>query len=175
MFVLGIDPGLTTTGYGLLRSRPRPQAVAVGVIRTDPAAPVAERLRELYRDLTSVIVEHRPDRMAIEEVFVNLNRQTAAAVGRAAGVVILAAAQAGLPVHEYTPTAVKSAVAGYGGADKRQVRAMVARRLGLAVLPGPSDAADALAVAVCHAWGGGLRDAVAAAVVKEERSGGVLG
>ncbi len=148
MFVLGIDPGLTTTGYGLVAAGPK--GVMAGVIRTDRAAPVAVRLLELYRDLVDLISDHRPTVVALEQVFSNRNLQTVAGVGRASGVVMLAAAGAGLDVFEYTPSSVKRAVAGYGGAPKEQVQRMVTQRLGLAELPGPPDAADALAVALCH-------------------------
>ena len=151
VFVLGIDPGLTTTGYAVIAGGPsEPRAVAVGVIRTDPAASIGHRLVELHRDLGEILAEHKPPVVAIEQVFVNLNRVTATSVGRAAGVAILAAAQAGAEVVEYPPTKVKLAVTGDGGADKRQVTAMVVRRLGLATPPHPADAADALAVALCH-------------------------
>ncbi|MEX0946738.1 MAG: crossover junction endodeoxyribonuclease RuvC, partial [Acidimicrobiia bacterium] len=108
MFVLGIDPGLTTTGYGVVGKNPSLTTVAAGVIRTRPEDPVAVRLRDLYETLLSLIQEYRPHVMAIEQVFTNLNRQTAVAVGRAAGVAILAAAQSGIEVFEYTPTTVKS-------------------------------------------------------------------
>ncbi len=151
MFVLGIDPGLTTTGYGLVdRVGGGARLRAVGVIRTASGDPIEQRLLELHRDLTQIIEEHRPDVMAIEQVFTNKNLRTSIAVGRASGVALLAAATAGLPVHEYTPTQVKSAVAGFGKADKGQVQRMVAQRLGLAESPKPADAADALAVALCH-------------------------
>jgi crossover junction endodeoxyribonuclease RuvC len=149
MFVLGIDPGLTTTGYGVVGKNPSLTTVAAGVIRTRPEDPVAVRLRDLYETLLSLIQEHRPHVMAIEQVFTNLNRQTAVAVGRAAGVAILAAAQSGIEVFEYTPTTVKSAVTGDGAAGKQAVQTMVARRLHLKASPQP-DAADALAVAICH-------------------------
>ncbi len=150
MFVLGVDPGLTTTGYGIVGKNPSLVTLAAGVIRTRPEAPVAERLRELYESLLSIIEQHHPQVMAIEQVFTNLNRQTAVAVGRAAGVAILAAAQSGMEVFEYTPTTIKSAVTGDGAAGKPAVQAMVARRLRLKALPQPADAADALAVAICH-------------------------
>lgn len=150
MFVLGIDPGLTRTGYGLvLRGHPH-RPVAVGVVRTSPDAPMAQRLAELHADLCALIAEHRPDVMAVEQVFTNRNLQTALSVSRASGMALLAAAQAGIPVTEYTPTAVKAAVTGDGGADKRMVADMVVRRLGLGERPRPADAADALAVALCH-------------------------
>ena len=161
MFVLGIDPGLTTTGYGLVTDGPR--AVIAGVVRTSPKASVAERLLELHRDLSDLVAEHRPQVVAIEQVFSNRNLQTVANVGRAAGVAILVAAQAGLEVHEYTPSSVKRAVAGYGNAPKEQVQKMVAQRLRLAELPRPADAADALAVALCHLQGASLLERVEAA------------
>ena len=151
MFVLGIDPGLTTTGYGLVEQRAAgPHLRAFGVVKTSSEAPIADRLLELHDDLCEVIAEHRPETVAIEQVFTNRNLQTSIAVGRASGVALLAVAKAGLPVHEYTPTQVKSAVAGFGKADKGQVQRMVAQRLGLAEAPQPADAADAVAVALCH-------------------------
>jgi crossover junction endodeoxyribonuclease RuvC len=152
MFVLGIDPGLSVTGYGVIEtSGPTMRAVAAGVIRTDPEAPVAIRLRELGDDLDALVSEHTIDEAAIEEVFVNRNLPTATSVGRASGVAILCLARAGLTVAEYTPSAVKMAVTGTGDAAKPQVQALVARRLGLEAAPSPADAADALAVAICHA------------------------
>ncbi len=150
MFVLGIDPGLTRTGYGLVaRGRP-PRVVAAGVIRTDRDRPDAERLAELFDDLTAVIAEHRPGVVAIERIFTNRNLQTALGVVRASGVALLAAAQAGIPVVEYPPTTIKLAITGDGNATKAMVTAMVTRRLGLAAPPRPADTADALAVALCH-------------------------
>ena len=150
MLVMGIDPGLTTTGYGLVRGGGTPQAVVAGVIRTGTSDPASERLRILHDQLLALLRETGPDAVAIEQVFTNANRQTAVAVGRASGVALLAAAEAGLPVFEYTPTGVKAAVAGDGAADKRAVASMVARRLRLSEPPSPADAADALAVALCH-------------------------
>ena len=151
MFVLGIDPGLTRTGYGVVASRGGTiHAVAAGVIRTDPAAAIEERLAELHRDLTTVVADHQPDEVAIEQVFVNQNRRTAISVARASGVALLVAGTAGLAVTEYTPSAVKMALVGYGNADKQQVQRVVAMRLGLTAAPRPADAADALAVGLCH-------------------------
>ncbi len=150
MIVLGIDPGLTRTGYGLLRTGNPPAAIAVGVISTQPGSADPSRLAELYRDISSVIDEHRPQVMAIERVFTNRNLQTAIAVGRASGVCLLAAAEAGIPVFEHSPTAVKLAVTGDGRATKDMVQRMIARRLGLDTKPRPADAADALAIALCH-------------------------
>ena len=165
MFVLGIDPGLSVTGYAVLSDGARPRPQAAGALRTDPAAPIPVRLAELFDDVEALIAEFEPAEMAIEQVFVNRNLQTATSVGRASGVILLAAQRAGLPVHEYTPTAVKMAVAGVGDADKTQVQKVVARRLGLAAAPRPADAADALAIALCHLQSSSLRRAV-------ERAGG---
>ena len=151
MFVLGIDPGLTTTGYGLVRRSRSLEAIGAGVIRTDPDRLLADRLLEMHTGIASLIAEHEPDAVAIETIFTNRNLQTAAAVGRAAGVAILAAAQRQVPVFEYVPTVVKSAITGDGSADKRMVAAMVGKRLGIAP-PSPADAADALAVAICHLY-----------------------
>lgn len=149
--VLGIDPGLTTTGYGIVEATAgRERAIAVGVIRTDPEAPVAYRLAELYRDLSAVIDQYRPNAAAIERIFQNRNRHTAMAAARASGVAMLAVAEAGLAVEEYTPSAVKMALVGVGDAPKEQVERVISMRLGLAEVPGPADAADALAVALCH-------------------------
>jgi crossover junction endodeoxyribonuclease RuvC len=161
MFVLGIDPGLTRTGYGIIESvgsRVRP--VAAGVIRTDPAGSVAQRLAELADDLEELIGEHDIAEAAIEEVFVNRNLHTAMAVGRASGVALLAMGRAGLAVTEYSPSAVKMALCGYGDADKVQVQRVVAMRLGLAEAPQPADAADALAIALCHLQSVPMRRAV---------------
>jgi len=147
MFVLGIDPGLTTTGYAIVGSD---EVVALGVIRTDPAHPVSTRLAEIRRDLADLIVEFSPGVMAIEQVFVNRNLQTATSVVRASGAAMIAAAELGIPVVEYSPSAVKSAVTGNGRAPKEQVQRMVAARMGLAAPPSPPDAADAIAIALCH-------------------------
>jgi crossover junction endodeoxyribonuclease RuvC len=121
-----------------------------GVIRTDPDEAASTRLAELHVGLTQVIADCRPDVIAIETIFTNRNLQTAIAAGRASGVALLAAAQARLPVFEYVPTAVKSAVTGDGSANKKQVQKMVARLLDLVDAPQPADAADALAIALCH-------------------------
>lgn len=150
MFVLGIDPGLSTTGYGLVEGGYPPRAIRAGVIRTEKTRPTAERLAELHRGLREVIGDANPDAIAIEAVFTNRNLQTAISVGRASGVALLAAAQAGIPVFEYVPTAVKAAVTGDGSANKDQVQQMIARLLQLKMAPKPADSADALAIALCH-------------------------
>jgi crossover junction endodeoxyribonuclease RuvC len=132
MFVLGIDPGLSTTGYGVVTDvGGRMRAVTAGVIRTGSARPTSERLLELFRDMQHLVVEHHPDAVAVERLFVNRNLQTASSVGRASGVVLLAAAEQGIEVFEYTPSQVKIAVAGYGSAAKDQVTKMVAAILEL--------------------------------------------
>ena len=163
MYVLGIDPGLSTTGYAVVeRSRGRPRPIAAGAIRTDRSMPIERRLVELHDDLRAVIEEYGPAEAAVEQVFVNRNLQTATAVGRASGVILLTAAQVGIPVFEYTPSAVKMAVCGVGDADKAQVQAVIAMRLGLEAAPKPADAADALAIALCHLQSSTLRRAVEA-------------
>lgn len=150
MFVLGVDPGLSVTGYGLVEGTHPPQPVSAGVIRTDKDETTERRLAELHSGLTQVVADRRPDVMAIETVFTNRNLQTAISVGRASGVALLVAATADIPVFEYVPTAIKAAVTGDGSANKDQVQQMVARLLGLAEAPKPADAADALAIAICH-------------------------
>lgn len=150
MFVLGIDPGLSTTGYGLVEGVHPPRAHRAGVIRTAPDLPTPQRLFELHRGLAEVVADTQPDAIALETVFTNRNLQTAISVGRASGVALLVAAQADLPVFEYVPTAVKSAVTGDGSANKDQVQRMVTRLLRLKDAPKPADAADALAIALCH-------------------------
>ncbi|MCH7667619.1 MAG: crossover junction endodeoxyribonuclease RuvC [Acidobacteria bacterium] len=152
MFVLGIDPGLSTTGYGLVEVVRGVMAVVVaGVIRTDPAMRIENRLCELESDLTELIGEHQIDEAALETVFVNRNRTTAMGVLRASGVALMVLGHHGIQVTEYTPTQVKASLSGYGGADKLQMQRMVQIRLKLSTLPTPADTADALAIAMCHA------------------------
>jgi crossover junction endodeoxyribonuclease RuvC len=162
--VLGIDPGIKTTGYGVVeRAGPRHRAVALGVIRTPASLAHADRLAALQRDVTALISEHDPEVMAIERLFFNSNVRTAMAVGQASGVALAAAARAGLEVFTYTPPEVKQSVAGVGSAPKSQVQAMVAAILGLAEAPKPPDAADACALAICHINRSGLARALKAA------------
>lgn len=152
MIVLGIDPGTAATGYGIVeRSGSRLRAVDYGCLETLPTQPPAQRLLEIHQAVTELIATHRPAMLGVERLFFNRNVQTAFAVGQARGVVLLAAAEAGLPVFEYGPHEVKMAVTGYGRADKAQVQRMVQVVLQMAVLPRPDDAADALAVAICLA------------------------
>ncbi len=151
MFVLGIDPGLTRCGYGAVtREGGALRAVAAGVLRTEPAEDVAARLAELQAGNRSLLVELRPDAVAVERLFFQANVRTAMSVGQASGVVLAEAAAAGCAVVQYTPNEVKSAVTGSGGAGKEQVQRMVQAILGLAETPKPPDAADALALALCH-------------------------
>ena len=151
MLVLGIDPGTATTGYGVVREGEQgPEAVAYGIIQTPAGAPMPERLLTIYRELKAIIALHQPDTGAVEKLFFQRNVSTAMTVGQGRGVALLALAEAGLPVGEYTPKDVKQAVSGYGGADKPQMQAMVRAILNLSELPRPDDAADALAVAICH-------------------------
>lgn len=152
MLVLGIDPGTATTGYGLVRETPEGGLAVVdyGVIITPPDLSPDKRLLLLYDRLMGILLLHRPDNGAVEKLFFQRNVTTAIAVGQARGVTLLAMAKHNLPVAEYTPLEVKQAVTGYGGADKRQVQLMIQAILQLEEMPKPDDAADALAVAVCH-------------------------
>jgi crossover junction endodeoxyribonuclease RuvC len=152
MLALGIDPGTATTGYGLVRLEPDGSLLAVkyGVITTPKNTPDAERLVTLYDQLQELLREHKPETAAVEKLFFQRNITTAIAVGQARGVMLLSLAQAGLDVFEYTPNEIKQAVAGYGSAGKRQMQEMVRVLLTLDDIPRPDDAADALAVAICH-------------------------
>jgi crossover junction endodeoxyribonuclease RuvC len=151
MLVLGIDPGTATTGYGLVReTETGPALVAYGTIQTPAGAPMPDRLRTIYHELKELIALHGPDTAAVEKLFFQRNVSTAMSVGQARGVALLALAEAGVSLGEYTPRDVKLAVAGYGGADKPQVQQMVRAILNLPEVPKPDDAADALAVAICH-------------------------
>ncbi len=151
MIIIGIDPGLTCTGWGIVaKSGNRLSHVANGQIRTDAKAGMAERLVELDAGLAAVIAQHQPDAGAVEEVFVNVNPQSTLKLGQARGVAMLAVARAGLPVAEYPTKVIKKALVGTGGAEKAQVQAMLRVLLPGVALKG-SDAADALAVAICHA------------------------
>jgi crossover junction endodeoxyribonuclease RuvC len=150
--VLGVDPGTATTGYGVvLRRGGDLTALAWGVVRTSPKEPTPERLRCIYDAVSALIREHSVTALATERLFFARNEATAFGVGRTIGAVLLSAAERSLPWAEYTPLQVKQAVVGYGAADKRQVQYMVQRILALDAVPTPDDAADALAVAICHA------------------------
>lgn len=151
MILIGLDPGLGTTGWGVIAADGnRLSHIANGQVKTDAAAPLATRLKILHDELTDIIARHAPGGAAVEEVFVNANPQSTLKLGQARGVVLLAAAQAGVVVGEYAARLVKKAVVGTGGAEKQQVHAMVARLLPGVKIAG-ADAADALAVAITHA------------------------
>ena len=151
MLIIGLDPGLGTTGWGIVaKSGSRLSHIANGQIKTDPKAPLAERLVTLDRELADIILAHRPDSGAVEEVFVNSNPQSTLKLGQARGVCLLSLARAGMPVAEYATRLVKKALVGTGGAEKAQVQAMLKVLLPGVKLAG-ADAADALAVAICHA------------------------
>jgi crossover junction endodeoxyribonuclease RuvC len=151
MFVLGIDPGVSRCGYGCVESGAGlGRAVAVGVLTTPPSDPLPDRLAALAVDLERLIADLRPEVVAVERLFFQANTRTAMSVGQASGLVLAAAARAGCTVAQYTPQQVKQAVAGYGAAGKEQVQRMVQSLLGLPEVPKPPDAADALALALCH-------------------------
>jgi crossover junction endodeoxyribonuclease RuvC len=164
VFVLGIDPGLTRCGYGVVvRQGSALVARAGGVITTDPASPTPDRLVVILAEVRALVAEHRPDAVVVERVFFQVNARTAMATGQAAGVALVAAAEAGCEVVQYTSNEVKQAVVGYGSATKDQVQRMVASLLGLSEPPRPPDVADALALAVCHLTRQPLRQAIVAA------------
>jgi len=166
MRVLGLDPGLATTGWGVVKEQSGELALAdFGVITTAPGQPLANRLQRLYRDLAALTARQQPDVAAVEELFFSRNARTAFTVGQARGVALLALANAGLTVYEYTPLQVKQAVVGYGQATKHQVQQMVRMLLGLSEAPQPDDAADAVAVAICYLHGARFQ----ALIAQEER------
>jgi crossover junction endodeoxyribonuclease RuvC len=164
VLILGIDPGTAITGYGLVREEDERLAlVDYGVITTPAGQPLPERLQTIYQGLAAVIRKHNPEAAAVEELFFSRNARTALSVGHARGVALLALADAGLPIYEYKPLAVKQAIAGYGGADKLQVQEMVRMLLNLDHVPHPDDAADAVAVAICHIHSARMAELVAGA------------
>ena len=165
MVVLGIDPGTANTGYGVVASHGR-RLVALdgGVIETAAGLDPGVRLAQIHARVCELLDDHRPDALAVEDLYFGANARSAFAVGQARGVVILAAGQRGLPCRSYTPQQVKGAVCGSGRADKAQVQRMVQTLLSLDALPRPDHAADALAVAICHANGAPLRAAVEVAL-----------
>lgn len=166
MRVLGIDPGLTRCGFGVVDGtlgRPLVQ-VFHGVIRTPASDEVGDRLAALASAIEQQIARFNPDAVAVERVFSQINVKTVMGTAQASGIAILIGTRAGLPISTYTPTEVKAAVTGSGRADKAQVQNMVARILRMAELPKPADAADALAIACCHIWRGGAKAKIAAAL-----------
>ena len=162
MIALGIDPGTASCGFGVVALEAGAlRFIDAGVIRTDPKAPDADRLRHLADALRAIVTEHRPERVGVERLFFSRNVQTAMTVGQARGVALLTAAEHGLPVDEPTPTEVKQSVCGHGAADKRQVAEMVGRLLGVSLAGVADDATDALAVAIACAFAGAARVRVA--------------
>lgn len=152
LLVLGIDPGTAITGYGVVRSDGQTlDPVSYGVITTPAGVPLALRLQRLYRELRTLMSTYQPTQAAVEDLFFSRNARSALSVAHARGVILLAAADAGLSVYSYTPLEVKKAVTGYGLASKEQIQQMVRLLLSLETSPRPDDAADALAVAICHA------------------------
>ena len=151
MRVLGIDPGIAITGYGVIEDKgDQISLLACGVITTEAGLALSVRLLDVFHDLTELLAEWQPDCAAVEELFFSKNVRTALSVGHARGVALLSLASAGIPVSEYKPAEVKEAVTGYGAAPKQQVQLMVQQLLGLPEIPRPDDAADAVAVAICH-------------------------
>lgn len=164
MIVLGIDPGTATTGFAVVtRDGGDPQLVDYGVITTEKSQPAHERLLCLHRGIQGLLSEHNPTDVAVEQLFFNTNVTTALKVGQARGVILLAAATASARLGEYTPLQVKQSVVGYGKATKQQVQQMVKSILRLEDVPRPDDAADAIAVALCHAYSCKLQDKIAIA------------
>lgn len=174
MRVLGIDPGLTRCGVGVVEGTPgRPcKLVAYYVVYTESDDELPLRLLHLDTALTELVAEHKPDAVAVERVFAQHNVQTVTGTAQASGIGILAGARAGLPVQTYTPSEVKAAITGSGRADKAQMTAMVTRLLGMEAPPRPADAADALAIAICHVWRGGTQSRLQEAALKAARKGG---
>ena len=154
MLVIGIDPGTARTGYGLIQQSDSGSLdlVDFGVIETSPKLPMSERLLKLHHDLQELLAQHKPVEAAVERLFFQKNVKTAITVGQARGVAILALAELGLNIKEYSPQEIKQAVTGYGAAEKGQVQRMVQNLLEMDDLPRPDDAADALAVAICHCY-----------------------
>ena len=158
MRVLGVDPGLTRCGFGVIESKGSRSVefVDVGVVRSEPSLPLHERLLIIRNELAAVIDRTKPDVVAIERVFAQHNVRSVMGTAQVAGITLVLAAERGIAVALHTPSEVKAAVTGYGRADKNQVTVMVAKILGLTELPKPADAADALALAICHAWKGSV-------------------
>lgn len=153
MITFGIDPGTAIMGWGVVEERNNTMTmIACGVVRTPAGEAQSQRLLQLHTDLLALLQTYQPDAAAIEELFFSKNVTTALAVGQARGVALLALAQNSIPIFEYKPLVVKQAVAGYGGADKKQMQEMVRMTLRLQAVPKPDDAADALAIAICHTY-----------------------
>ena len=150
MIILGIDPGYAIVGYGVVDTNGM-RPISYGAIRTEAGIPIEDRLSEIYDNMTELLRTFRPDHVAIEKLYFNTNEKTAINVSQARGVIVLACVKCGVKVYEYTPLQVKMSVVGYGRAEKQQIMDMTKRLLGLKKTPKPDDAADALAIALCHA------------------------
>jgi len=150
MLVLGIDPGTAITGFGLVKKDRRELLIDYGTITTPAGMDMPSRLCKINRELTAIINKYQPDAAAVEELFYHKNSKTVITVAQARGVALMTLAAGGLPIAEYTPLQVKQAVVGYGNAEKKQVQLMVQKILNMEELPRPDDAADALAIAICH-------------------------
>ena len=159
MIILGIDPGYAIVGIGVLEYKGNQfKPIEYNAITTNAHTPTSLRLKTIYDDINIFLDKYKPDAIAIEELFFNSNQKTAIAVAQARGVLVVAATNRGIPIYEYTPLQIKQAVTGYGRADKNQVQQMVKMLLNLNAVPKPDDAADALAVAICHAHSGAMND-----------------
>lgn len=159
MKILGIDPGYAILGYGIVEmTGNRFKVCDYGAVTTDAGMEMPDRLKVLYQSLMDIIAEHEPDVASVEELFFNTNAKTAILVGQARGVAVLACANSGLEINEYTPLQIKQALVGYGRADKKQVQAMIKTILNLKAVPKPDDTADALAAAVCHGHAAGTKN-----------------
>ncbi|WP_129722639.1 crossover junction endodeoxyribonuclease RuvC [Xylanivirga thermophila] len=159
MIILGIDPGMAILGYGVVEvENHQMQVIDFGTVTTPAGMEMQNRLVNIYDGVVELIDRFKPDAIAVEELFFNKNVKTALAIGHARGVAVLAGAKKGIPLFEYTPLQVKQAVVGYGRADKNQVQQMVKMILGLRCIPKPDDAADALAICVCHAHSYGTQE-----------------
>ncbi len=153
MRVIGIDPGYAIVGFGVVEYKNTSfTPMQYGVIKTNSHTDFSHRLEEVFDDLTNILIQNKPDYLAVESLFFTSNQKTAIAVASARGVILLAAKKAGVPIFEYTPMQVKQSVSGYGKASKKQVQEMTRKILKLNEIPKPDDAADALAIAVCHAY-----------------------
>jgi crossover junction endodeoxyribonuclease RuvC len=158
LIILGIDPGYALIGYGVVSyTAGRFKTINFGAVTTSPSLTFPQRLEVIYRDINQLIKEFKPDAMSIEKLFFNTNTTTAIDVAQARGTILLAAQMNGVPIYEYTPLQVKSAVVGFGRAEKAQVMEMTRSLLGLSKVPKPDDTADALAIAICHGHCGGSK------------------
>ncbi|MEG0391618.1 MAG: crossover junction endodeoxyribonuclease RuvC [Anaerovoracaceae bacterium] len=167
MRILGIDPGYAILGWGIVEMKGNHfNVISYGAITTQAKTPMPDRLKTVYNSLMEIIGEYEPETAAIEELFFNTNTKTAIMVGQARGVAMLACANSGLEIDEYTPLQIKQALTGYGRADKKQVQTMIKSILGLREVPKPDDTADALAAAVCHGHSAGSKNRVKRGMMK---------